>query len=169
MRVIETERLLLRRLSVADAEFIRELLNEPAFIQNIGDRGVRTIADARLYIENGPMASYERFGFGLYAVELKETGIPIGMCGLLKRDSLDDVDIGYSFLQRFWAKGYASESASAVMDYGRNVLGIKRIVAITAPDNTGSIRVLEKLGLHYEKMVTLSGIEGESKLFVPNG
>jgi RimJ/RimL family protein N-acetyltransferase len=167
MNVLETERLILRHLTVDDAEFILELLNEPGFIQNIGDRGVRNIDDARRYIAEGPAASYERNGFGLYCVALKDSGVPIGMCGLIKRDGLDDVDIGYSFLERFWSKGYAYESASAVMDYGHHVLGIKRIVAITAPDNPGSIRVLEKLGLRYEKMVTLPGIEGESGLFVP--
>jgi RimJ/RimL family protein N-acetyltransferase len=167
MNVLETKRLILRHLEADDAEFILELLNEPGFLQNIGDRGVRNTEDARRYIAEGPAASYERNGFGLYCVALKDSGIPIGMCGLIQRDGLDDVDIGYSFLERFWLKGYAYESASAVMDYGRNVLGIKRIVAITAPDNPGSIRVLEKLGLRYEKMVTLPGIEGESRLFVP--
>jgi RimJ/RimL family protein N-acetyltransferase len=157
--------LILRRLSGGDAEFILELLNEPSFIRNIGDRGVRTIEDAGHYILNGPVASYAQFGFGLYLVELKENEMPIGICGLLKRDSLEDVDIGFAFLPRFWSKGYAYESASAVMDYGRKVLGLARIVALTAPDNQGSIRVLEKIGLRFEKMITLHEYEGESKLF----
>lgn len=167
MKVLETERLLIRRLTADDAEFIFELVNEPAFIQNIGDRGVRTIEDARGYIMNGPVASYEKFGFGLYLVALKDSGVPIGMCGLIKRDVLEDVDIGYAFLKRFWLKGYAYESASAVMEYGHNILGIKRIVAITAPDNAGSIRVLEKIGLRFEKIIDLPQHGGESKLFVP--
>ena len=93
VHVLDTERLSLRRLGAADAEFIVELLNQPSFIANIGDRGVRTADDARRYIEDGPVASYERFGFGLFLVELKSTGEPIGICGLLKRDTLDDVDV----------------------------------------------------------------------------
>lgn len=167
MKVCETERLILRQLTTDDAAFILELLNEPSFLQNIGDKGVRTIDDACQYILSGPVASYERFGFGLYLVALKETLLPIGICGLLKRDGLEDVDIGYAFLPRFWSKGYAFEAASAVLALGRETLGLKRIVAITAPDNHSSIRVLHKLGLRFEKMVRLPGAEAESKLFTP--
>lgn len=165
VNVIETERLNLRRLTADDAEFILELLNEPSFIRNIGDRGVRTIADARQYILNGPVASYERFGFGLYLVELKESGAPVGICGLIKRESLADVDIGFAFLPRFWSKGYAFESAAAVKAYGFETLRLQRIVAITNPDNDGSIRVLEKLGLKYKRMVRLSDDEPEIMLY----
>jgi ribosomal-protein-alanine N-acetyltransferase len=166
VKVLETERLILRRLTVDDAEFILELLNEPAFIRNIGDRGVRNADDARLYILNGPMASYARFGFGLFAVELKEIGEPVGICGLLKRDSLEDVDIGFAFLARLRAKGFATESAAAVMEYGRSTLGLQRIVAITSPDNEGSIRVLGKIGLRFEKMIRMPGSTDDTRLFV---
>lgn len=166
MSVLETERLALRQLSSADAEFILELLNEPSFIRNIGDKGVRTRADAVKYIQNGPVASYERFGFGLYLVELKSSDVPIGICGLLKRESLQDVDVGFAFLPKFWSKGYAVESAAAVMDHGRKVLGIGRMVAITAPDNYGSIKVLEKIGLKFEGVIRLSEGEAEVKCFV---
>lgn len=166
MSLLETERLTLRKLSPDDAEFILELLNEPSFIKNIGDKGVRTSLDAVRYIQNGPVASYERFGFGLYLVELKDSGIPIGICGLLKRETLQDVDVGFAFLPKFWSKGYAFESASAVMKYGRTVLGIGRIVAITAPENDGSIKVLEKIGLKLERRIRLSEGESEVKLFV---
>ena len=165
MNVVETDRLVLRRLRVDDAEFILGLLNEPSFLQYIGDKGVRTLDDARRYLLTGPMDSYERHGFGLYLTALKESGVPIGMCGLLKRETLDDVDIGFAFLPKYWLKGYAFESASAVMDYGRDTLGLERIVAVTAPDNTGSIRVLEKLGMRFEKMVRLAEDGPESKLF----
>ena len=165
--MLETERLILREVVEGDDEFILKLLNEPSFVHNIGDKGVRTTTDALDYIRTGPIASYERFGFGLYMVELKETGVSIGICGLIKRDSLDDVDVGFAFLPLFWSKGYAFEAASAVMSYGRDVLGISRIVAITSPDNNGSIRVLEKLGLRFERMIRLSGDESELKLFVP--
>jgi RimJ/RimL family protein N-acetyltransferase len=111
------------------------------------------------------MASYERFGFGLYAVELKETGELIGMCGLLKRDSLTDPDIGFAFLPKFWKKGYAFESAAAVIRYGTHVLGVKRVLAITLPENAGSIRVLEKIGLRFERMIKMAEDEPELKLF----
>jgi len=163
--VVATDRLVLRRLSTDDAEFILELLNEPSFLRFIGDKGVRTLDDAREYILRGPVDSYERNGFGLYLTVLKEGGVPIGICGLLKRESLEDVDVGFAFLPRFWSRGFAFESASAVMAYGRSALGLKRIVAVTDPDNDGSIRVLEKLGLRFEKMVRLSEDGPEIKLF----
>ena len=165
MNIIETERLTLCKLSTADAGFILDLLNQPSFIRYIGDRGVRTLEDAERYILNGPVASYERYGFGLYLTQLKESHSPIGMCGLIKRDTLEDVDIGFAFLPQFWLKGYAFESASAVLAYARNTLGIKKILGIATPDNTGSIRVLEKIGLKFEKMVKLSEDAVELKLF----
>jgi RimJ/RimL family protein N-acetyltransferase len=165
LKILETERLLLRQLSADDAEFILELVNEPSFIQNIGDRGVRTLADARAYILNGPVASYDKNGFGLYLVALKETNESIGMCGLIKRDGLDNVDIGYAFLPRFWSKGYAVESALAVKEYAKDAIGLKRMVAITDPANAGSIRVLEKIGLRFERMVRLSEDDIDLKLF----
>lgn len=165
MDILETDRLSLRQLTHDDAEFILELLNDPSFIRNIGDRGVRSIEDAKRYIETGPVASYARHGFGLWLVRLKESGESIGMCGLIKRDTLEDVDIGYAFLPRFWSKGYAVESARAVRDYGRDVVGLKRLVAITDPANERSVRVLEKIGMKFEKMVRLSAEDIELKLF----
>src|SRR3989442_11363593 len=132
MIVLETDRLVLRRLAVEDAEFIFDLLNQPSFLQFIGDKGVRTIDDARKYILTGPIASYHRFGFGLYLTELKPTQAPIGICGLLKRETLDDVDVGFAFRRQDWRQGYAFESASAGKSYGRDVLGLYLIVRITA-------------------------------------
>jgi [ribosomal protein S5]-alanine N-acetyltransferase len=165
MRVLETERLTLRQASTDDAEFILELVNDPSFIRNIGDRGVRTIDDAARYVSEKLVASYERFGFGLWLVELKATGEAVGLSGLVKRDSLPDVDIGYAFLPRHWSRGYAFESAAAVMEYGRDALGLRRVVAITSLDNAPSIKVLEKLGLRFDRVLELS--EGdEVKLFV---
>jgi len=165
LKVLETERLLLRQFSTEDAEFILALLNEPSFIQNIGDRGVRTLEDAKAYILNVPVASYAKNGFGLYLIVLKETNESIGMCGLIKRDGLEDVYIGYAFLPKFWSRGYAVESALAIKAYAKNVIGLKRVVAITDPANEGSIRVLEKIGLRFEKMVRLSADDIELKLF----
>lgn len=154
--VIETERLFLRELSAEeDAAFVLELINEPAWIRNIGDRGIRTIDAAREYILNNMVKSYEQNNFGLYLVGLKESGEAVGICGLIKRDSLEDVDIGFAFLKRFWSKGYAVESAQAVMDYARATLKLNRIVAITIPENQGSIKVLEKIGLRFEKMIKM--------------
>ena len=163
--ILETERLQLRLLSVDDAEFILRLLNEPSFIENIGDRGVRTINDARAYILKGPIASYEKFGFGLWMVETRFESTPIGICGLLKRDVLADVDIGYALLPEFWSQGYALESASAVMSYASEKLGLKRVVAVVNSDNQSSIRLLEKMGFKYERMVRLSEGAAEIKLF----
>ena len=165
VNVLETDRLVLRKVSIDDAEFILELLNEPSFLRFIGDKGVRTLDDAREYILQGPVASYEKFGFGLLLVEQKESGLPIGMCGLLKRDVLEYVDIGYALLPEFWSKGYALESASAVMSYAREKLGAKRVLAVVNADNQSSIRLLEKLGFHYEKMIRLADDAPEIKLF----
>ena len=168
MIVLETERLILRRLTVDDAAFIMRLLNEPSFLQHIGDRGVRTQADASQYILTGPIASYERVGFGLFLVELKDSHVPIGICGLLKRDALDDVDVGFAFVPEFWSKGYAFESASAVVAYGRDTHGLKRIVAISSQDNVASINLLVKLGFSFDRMVTLPGDKEELRLFARN-
>jgi RimJ/RimL family protein N-acetyltransferase len=165
MKVLETDRLTLRHLTLADAEFILQLLNELDFIRFIGDRGVRTVEDARNYILQGPIASYERFGFGLYLTEVTATRAPIGICGLLKRESLPDVDIGFAFLAPFYRQGYAFESASAVITYGQEVLGQNRILAITSPDNDASIKLLEKLGFKFERVTHLSEDAPEVKLF----
>ncbi|HEV2828839.1 MAG TPA: GNAT family N-acetyltransferase [Pyrinomonadaceae bacterium] len=165
MIVLETERLVLRRLSSEDAKFILELLNQPSFLQYIGDKGVRNNDDAVNYIQTGPVASYEKFGFGLYLVELKDSARPIGICGLLKRDSLPDVDVGFAFLPDYWSRGYAFEAAVAVMNYGKQVLGLRRIVAITSLDNEASIRLLEKIGLKFEGLIKLVEDKPEVRLF----
>jgi RimJ/RimL family protein N-acetyltransferase len=165
LNVAETERLRVRWLNAGDSAFILELVNEPSWIQFIGDKGVKTPEDAVRYIENGPVAMYKRMGFGLYTVALRDIGEPIGMCGLIKREGLKDVDLGFAFLPRFWRKGYASESASAVMRYGRKVLGLGRIVAILSPDNHRSSKLLEKLGFCCEGTVKLRPDDEELKLY----
>jgi len=168
IKILETQRLILQRVTVDDAGVILALLNEPSFIRNIGDRGVRTLEDAHDYIINRLIASYKNFGFGMYLVVMKDSGSPVGLCGLIRRDGLDDVDIGYAFLQQFWSNGYATESALAVKKYAQNIIGLKRLVAITDPANRSSIRVLEKIGLEFEKMVKLSEDDIELKLYAIN-
>lgn len=153
---LETERLFLRGLVVSDAPFILTLLNEPSFLRFIGDKKVRTIQDAEQYILNGPVASYERHGFGLCLVELKQTHTPIGICGLLKRDELPDPDIGFAFLPDFWNKGFAFESSAAVLKDARDRLNLERILAITNQDNEPSIKLLQKLGLQIERVIKMS-------------
>lgn len=167
LNVIQTERLVLRQLESNDADFILELLNEAAFLRFIGDKGVRTQADARDYIRKGPIDSYRRHGFGLYAVCLHD-GTSIGICGLVKRDALEDVDVGFAFLSRHCSRGYAVESAAAVLAHARRVLRLRRVVAITDPDNQGSIAVLERIGLKFERMIRLSEHSPELKLFGPS-
>jgi RimJ/RimL family protein N-acetyltransferase len=167
MKILETERLQLRRLTPGDAPFMLGLLNEPSFIANIGDRGVRTIESARDYIVKGPMASYEQNGYGLYMVELKVDGAPAGICGLVKRPFLSDADVGFAFLPQYWSQGYAHESAAAVMQYARARAGLARVVAIVSPDNQSSIRLLRKLGLAYDRMIPLPDGGEECALFVP--
>jgi len=163
---LETERLTLQHLSPeTDAEFILRLLNEPSFLQYIGDKSVRTPDDARGYIRNGPMKSYEENGFGLYRVGLRENGSAIGICGLIKRNTLPEPDIGFAFLPEYWNKGYAHESAAEVMRYARDVLRLQRILAITTPDNEPSGRLLGKIGLRFQRMIRLSEEADEVKLF----
>src|ERR1700691_286391 len=151
MNILETERLQLRHLDAGDAGFMLELLNEPPYILHIGDKGVRSLSEAREFILQKLAVSYRKNGYGLYLVELKQSGESLGICGLVKRDGLEDIDIGFAFLQQFWSRGYAFEAATAVMDYARNSVGLPRIVAITAPDNWSSIGLLEKLGLKFDK------------------
>ena len=159
MTVLETERLLLRHFDTGDAPFILALLNEPSFLRYIGDKKVRTLDDARQYILNGPVATYERHGFGLYQVELKDSHTPIGMCGLLKREELPQPDIGFAFLPDFWNKGFAFEAAAAVLNDARKRMKLDRVLAIVNPDNEPSIRLLEKLGFRFERT------KGDVKLY----
>ena len=152
-KIIETERLLIREFNSEDVEFIVALLNTPAWLQFIGDRGVKNIEDAKSYLLNGHMESYRVNGFGLWMVELKDGSVPIGMCGLIKRDVLDDIDIGFAFLPQYTGKGYGYEAAATTMAYAKKPLGLTRIVAITDPVNIHSISLLKKLGMEFEKMV----------------
>ena len=156
MTLIETERLALREITTDDAEFLLQLLNEPSFIQNIGDKKVRTVDDARLYAMNGPIESYKQHGFGLYLVALKGNGESIGICGLVKRDSLPDADIGYAFLPAYWRQGYALEATTAIRQHAFTVLGHQQLLAIVNPENASSIRVLEKIGLKFKRMVRMT-------------
>ncbi|PEY72606.1 GNAT family N-acetyltransferase [Bacillus thuringiensis] len=157
MIVLETEQLILRWFDIKDAPFILELVNDPAWIHFIGDKRINNLEDAKKYILNGPVDMYNKMGFGLYLVERKEDFTSLGMCGLIKRDSLEDVDIGFAFLEKFRSKGYGYESASAVIEYGVQKLGMKRIVAITSLDNIASGKLLEKIGLQFEKIISDSG------------
>ncbi|MEO6920305.1 MAG: GNAT family N-acetyltransferase [Collimonas sp.] len=165
MKVLETERLILRTLNGDDAEFYLQLINQPAWRQFIGDRGIRTVEAARAALLSGPVAAQERDGFSFYMTELKNGTLPIGICGLIKRETLEDVDIGYAFMPEFWGKGYALEAASAVLEYANRVCGLQRVVAITSPDNHQSIRLLEKMGLKFEKTLKLKDDDSDTKLF----
>jgi RimJ/RimL family protein N-acetyltransferase len=168
MMVCASERLQLRHLVDTDAAFILELLNDPDFIRNIADRGVRTLEAAREYILTGPTASYERFGFGLFLVQLRDLAVPIGICGLLRRDSHPDVEIGFAYLPAFRGKGYAFEAAAAVLEFGTESLRLHRIVALTAAENHASMKVLEKLGFEFQGILHLSEFGRASKLFALN-
>ncbi|MDQ3047192.1 MAG: GNAT family N-acetyltransferase [Bacteroidota bacterium] len=152
MKVLETERLIISHLTELDAPFFNRLLNSPSWIKYIGDRKVRTDEDAGNYIRDRIMPSYVLNGFGFYKVSLKDL-TPIGICGLVKRDTLEDVDIGFAFLPEFEGKGYGYESAAEVLNLATSTIGLKRIVAITLKENASSIKLLEKLGLRYERMI----------------
>jgi RimJ/RimL family protein N-acetyltransferase len=169
LRALETDRLRLRRLTLDDAPFILRLLNEPSWHRFIGDKGVRTLDGARAYLRDGPLAMYERAGVGLLRVGLKAGDAPIGLCGLIRRDALPDVDIGFALVPDYWGGGYAFEASSAVLDFGLRVLALPRIVAITVPGNARSIRLLERLGLAFEKRLALEGGGEELSLYATDG
>jgi RimJ/RimL family protein N-acetyltransferase len=156
MLILETERLVLHRLTLDDAEFIFRLVNDPSWLRFIGDKDVHNLDDARRYLRDGPLDMYQRFGFGMFRVEVRDSGLPAGMCGLIKRDTLPDVDVGYAFLPEFRGKGYAFEAAAAVLVHGNRAFGLRRIVAITTPSNATSIRVLEKAGMKFERLLELT-------------
>lgn len=164
--VLETPRLTVRELALEDADFICRLLNDADFLRYIGDRGVRTPADAQQYLLAGPIASYRTHGFGLWLVELKGTREPIGMCGLLKRETLSNVDIGFAYLPQFRSQGYAWEAAAAVMQHAGGVLAIDRVAGVVRPDNAASIRLLEKLGMRSEGTARIAPDGPEDRLFL---
>ncbi|MET0331261.1 MAG: GNAT family N-acetyltransferase [Dyella sp.] len=164
--ILETERLQLHELDTGDASLILALLNEPAFIRNIADKNVRNHEDAVGYLRDGPLASYAAHGFGLYRVRLKHDNVPIGICGLIQRDTLDHPDLGYALLTRHSGRGYATEAAAAVLGHAYQQLDLARVLAVTAPDNRSSIRVLEKLGFRFEKMIVLGDKACASRLFI---
>jgi RimJ/RimL family protein N-acetyltransferase len=166
--VIVTERLSLRHLTVDDAPFILRLVNEPSWLEFIGDKGVKSLDDARGYLTNGPIAMYARAGFGLYMTELNDSGTPIGMCGLIKRDSLPDVDIGFAFFPEHWGKGYAYEAASAVLKRAGGALSMRRVVAIVSPGNRRSIELIGRLGMVFEAELDLDGRGDKTLLFACN-
>lgn len=153
MKVLETKRLAVRWLAADDAQFVHELMNDAGWLRYIGDRGIRSIEDARRYIDERLLAQCIRLGYGLNRVALRESDAPIGICGLVSRDWLDVPDLGYAFLPQFRGRGYATEAAAATLDHARDVLGVPRVAAIVSPDNRDSILVLERVGMIFERMV----------------
>jgi RimJ/RimL family protein N-acetyltransferase len=164
-KILQTERLLLRQFNVNDVAFVIQLLNSPGWIKNIGDRNVKTFAQAKNYLLKGPIQSYQLHGFGLSLVLLKETNTPIGMCGLIKRDTLPYVDIGFAFLPDFIGKGYCYEMASAILVHAKNNFKLPRVIAITLPTNKSSINVLKKLGMQFDRKIILPGDTAELELY----
>jgi RimJ/RimL family protein N-acetyltransferase len=164
MIILETERLLLRTFTVEDAAFYFDLWKQVSWIEFIGDKKFRSVDDARESLINGPMKMYADKGFSLYLMMLKDH-TPIGMCGLIKRDTLDDIDIGYGLLAAYEGKGYTLEAAKAVMAYAKNELRLKRVVAITVSDNKKSISLLEKINMRYEKMVKAPNDDSQLMLY----
>jgi RimJ/RimL family protein N-acetyltransferase len=164
--MISTPRLLIRRFTVADAPFVLRLLNEPSFIENIADRGVRTLEQAVKYLEDGPISSYEKHGLGLMLVTLEKTGVPIGMCGLIRRSGQPDVDLGYAYLPEAWGLGYASEAAQAMLEIARRDFRLPRVAAFISPGNDRSLRVLEKLDFQPAGRTRLNAADPEVLLYV---
>lgn len=153
MKVLETDRLVIRHMTIEDAEFMLRLLNEPSWVQFVGDRGVKTLDDARNYILKGPVAMVARLGFGFYVIERKGNDSAVGICGLAKREYLDDVDVGYALLPEHCGHGYASEAAAVVLHYAKQTLGLKRVVATTRAHNHPSAKLLAKLSMRLETTI----------------
>jgi RimJ/RimL family protein N-acetyltransferase len=154
--IVETKRLILRKITVEDAEFVLRLVNEPSFVSNIGDKGLRNQNDSEQFILEGYWTNQERSGYGMFIAELKGEGDPIGCCGLLYRKVFDVTDIGFAFLPEYWNLGFAYEAAVAVLEYGQSTLGVNKIVGLTSEDNLSSINLLKKLGMDFEKTVKMS-------------
>lgn len=163
--VLNTERLTLRLAEIGDADFLLRLMNEPGWLKFIGDRNIRSLDQARSYIETTLLDTFHQLGFGMYVVERSADGEPVGLCGLVKRDGLEHADLGYALLTEHSGNGYALEAASATLAYGKQQLGIDKIVAITAEDNERSANLLEKLGLRFDKRVRLSPDSSEVLLY----
>ena len=163
--ILETDRLRLREFNLGDTEFIIKLLNSPGWLQFIGNRNVETVQQAKNYLENGPMKSYSENGYGLSLVEKKDEKKAIGMCGIIKRENLDDPDIGFAFLPDFAGNGFAYEIADATMVYAKDELNISKIAAITVADNVKSIRLLEKIGLRFIKIFSFPDSKEELLLY----
>ena len=161
----ETDRLRLRRLDASDASFILRLVNEPSWLRFIGDRGVHDLDGARRYIAEGPQRLYDNHGFGLFLVERRSDALPLGLCGLIKRDTLPDVDIGFAFLPEHWSQGYAREAAEATLRYARERHHLPRVIAITSLDNVASGRLLERIGLQFEGTMRLAGSSEDVRVF----
>lgn len=150
-QILQTDRLSIRQLTLEDAPFILQLLNTPGWLRYIGDRNVRSVEQAHNYIQKGPLLSYAQHGFGLWLVSMRDLNLPIGLCGLLKRATLDFPDIGFAFLPEHAKNGYALESTNATVNYARSVLKLNRLLAVTQPNNEASIALLTKLGFTYKQ------------------
>jgi len=165
VHVFDTARLRLRELALDDAGFILELVTDPLWLRFIGDRGVHDVESARGYLQSGPLEMYRSQGFGLWLVERRADGAPIGICGVLKRDSLDDPDLGFAFLPAYRGQGYAREAAAATLEHARQQLGIERVLAITSPENFASANVLRAVGMRFEQSIRLKGEDRDTWLF----
>ncbi|OUR93963.1 GNAT family N-acetyltransferase [Flavobacteriales bacterium 34_180_T64] len=154
MAIAETERLLISKFTLADAPFFLELVNTPNWIKYIGERNINTIAQAEDAIKKGHLKSYKTHGFGFYTLQLKsENNKTIGTCGLIKRETLEYADIGFAMLPNYEGKGFGYESSMAILKLANELFKLKKVLAITSPTNQNSIRLIEKIGLSYEKRV----------------
>jgi [ribosomal protein S5]-alanine N-acetyltransferase len=153
-------------MTIADAEFICDLLNQPSFLRYVGDRHVRTPEDAATFIETRYRQSYREHGYGLYVVETRNTSQPMGICGFVRRETLPDADMGFAFLPQFEGQGYAYEAAAATLQFGRLALGLARVLAIAQLDNTRSHALLIRLGFHADGAVLMPGETEPVSLYV---
>ncbi len=163
--VLNTERLELRWLTLEDTPLMLGIWNDPAFVRYVADRGIRTLEQARAAVEAGPLRLYAEYGYGPFRVRRREDGMDMGICGLFRRDVLEDPDIGFAILPEFCGKGYGFEASTAVLDYARDTLQLSAVTAIVSPQNAASIGLLEKLGMHYERPIRMPGDDHDVSLY----
>ena len=163
--VLNTERLELNWLTLEDTPLMLGIWNDPAFVRYVADRGIRTLEQARAAVEAGPLRLYAEYGYGPFRVRRREDGMDMGICGLFRRDVLEDPDIGFALLPEFCGQGYGFEASVAVLDYARDALRLPAVTAIVAPQNAPSIGLLEKLGMRYERPIRMPGDDHDVSLY----
>jgi len=156
---LETARLRLRLFTPDDVQVMFELNSDPEVIKYAEATPTRNLKEARERLEQGPLADYEKYGYGRFAVELKETGKVIGFCGIKYIPEIELPEVGYRYLKAYWGRGIGTEAARVCVDFARDDLKISKLIALIIPENTASIRLSEKLGMTRGPLIRIYDVE----------